>query len=131
MKRGAVKFAKLNAQAPLIVVPVRLNGRGLQRFLLDTGASHSCVTPQLAKRMKLVPKGAGTALGAGGALQLQLAALGSLSVGGLTVKRLTVAIVDLDHVRQLTSRIDGVLGNDFMKRFAVTIDFPNSTVSFA
>ena len=37
----------------------------------------------------------------------------------------------VDHVAQLTKRIDGVLGNDFMKRFVVTIDHRRGRVTFA
>jgi predicted aspartyl protease len=38
-----------------IVVPVMINGQGPFRFIVDTGASHSTVSPQLAARLGLTP----------------------------------------------------------------------------
>jgi predicted aspartyl protease len=131
MRKTTVTFAQVNASAPLIVVPARVNGIGRLRFLLDTGASHSCVTPRLVERLGLVEQGGATALGAGGELQLKLARIESLSVGKATVRNLTVAIVDVDHVSKLVKRLDGVLGNDFMRRFVVTLDYKKGKATFA
>lgn len=126
-----MKFAKVAPEAPLLVVPVKVNGVGRLRFLLDTGASHTCVTPRLVERLGLVTKGKADALGAAGAMSLVLTSIESLAVGGAEVRRLTVAIVNIDHVTKLTKRrLDGVLGNDFMKRFVVTIDWKKSQVEF-
>jgi predicted aspartyl protease len=128
----AVKLARpISTSAPLLVVPVRVNGSGPLRFLLDTGASHSCVSPQLAERLGLARRGRATALGAGGALELRLAAVESLRVGPAEVKALTVAIVDIAHVEQLVRGLDGVLGNDFLRRFVVTLDYRKGTVKLA
>jgi len=127
----SVKFTSLDPRAPLIVVPARVNGIGRLRFLLDTGATHSCVTPQLVERLGLFVHGNATALGAGGTMNLQIVRIQSLEVAGALVKRLTVAVVNVDHVAKLTRRIDGVLGNDFMKRYVVSIDYKRSTVTFA
>ena len=128
MKRATVKFANVAPEAPLIVVPVKVNGVGRLRFLLDTGASHTCVTPRLVERLGLVTHGKADALGAAGAMSLALTRIESLAVGGAEVRKLTVAIVNVDHVTKLTKRLDGVLGNDFMKRFVVTIDWKKSQV---
>lgn len=131
VKIRTVKFAKVDPQAPLIVVPAKVNGVGRLRFLLDTGASHTCVTPQLVKRLGLPTKGQAVALGAGGELNLELASIESLNVGGAEVTQLTVAIVDVAHVTKLTKRLDGVVGNDFMKKFVVTIDHGKSQISLS
>ena len=130
VKRASVKFAKVNPQAPLIVVSAKVNGKGRFRFLLDTGASHSCVTPHLVERLKLELQGKAEALGAGGEMSLQLTRIESLSVGSAEVKNLMVAIVNIEHVTKLTKRLDGVVGNDFMRKFVVTIDHQKSRVSF-
>jgi predicted aspartyl protease len=131
LRKTTVNFAQVSAAAPLIVVPVRVNGVGRLRFLLDTGASHSCVTPRLVKRLGLTAHGDAMALGAGGELKLSLARIDSLSVGKATVKSLTVAIVDIDHVAKLVKKVDGVLGNDFMRRFVVTLDYKKGKATFA
>jgi predicted aspartyl protease len=124
-----VKFAKFRAGAPLIVVPARVNGSAPLRFLLDTGASHSCITPQLVEHLGLRSKGETTALGAGGELSLQLTRIETLQVGAAQVHGLTVAIVDVSHVAKLVRRIDGVVGNDFLRRFVVTIDYRRNKVT--
>ncbi len=126
----SVKFAKLDRRAPLIVVPVTVNGVEGLRFLLDTGASHSCVSPQLVDRLGLVSRGNATALGAGGTMSLSIVRIATLELAGIVVKRLTVAVVNVDHVVKLTRHIDGVVGNDFLKRFVVTLDYKQSKVSF-
>src|SRR5258708_6048524 len=38
-----------------IVVPVMINGQGPFRFIVDTGASHSVVSPALAAKLGLTP----------------------------------------------------------------------------
>lgn len=131
VKHASVKFAKVNPQAPLIVLTAKVNGRGRFRFLLDTGASHSCVTPHVVQKLGLGDHGKAEALGAGGEMSLALTKIESLAVGSAEVKNLTVAIVDVSHVTKLTKRLDGVVGNDFMRRFKVTIDFKKSRVIFA
>jgi predicted aspartyl protease len=123
VKPTAVKFAPLRAQAPLIVLPARVNGRGPLRFLLDTGASHSCLSPRLVARLGLASHGATTALGAGGELSLSLTRIETLEIGKAKAHGLTVAIVDVEHVARLVRRIDGVVGNDFLRRFVVTLDY--------
>jgi predicted aspartyl protease len=129
VKPTAVKFARLRADAPLIVVPARVNGQGPLRFLLDTGASHSCITPQLVERLGLESRGQTTALGAGGELSLSLTEIATLRVGAAEVHGLTVAIVDVSHVAKLVRRIDGVVGNDFLRRFVVTLDYRKNKVT--
>ena len=129
VKPTRVKFAKLDGRAPLIVVPARVNGHGGLRFLLDTGASHSCVTPRLVARLELQTSGEATALGAGGELSLDLTRIDTLRIGAAEVHGLTVAIVDVDHVAKLVKRIDGVVGNDFLRRFLVTLDYKKRTVT--
>ena len=130
VKRASVKFAKVNPRAPLIVLTAKVNGRGRFRFLLDTGASHSCVTPHVVSKLKLSDHGKAEALGAGGEMSLALTKIESLSVGAAEVRNLTVAVVDVSHVTKLTKRLDGVVGNDFMRKFRVTIDYKKSRVSF-
>jgi hypothetical protein len=131
VKSVSVKFAKVDPAAPLIVVPAKVNGLGRLRFLLDTGASHTCVTPQLVKKLGITTRGKATALGAGGEMILEIAGIESLSVAGAEVRRLTVAVVNVDHVAKLTKRIDGVVGNDFLRRFVVTIDYRRGRVTFS
>jgi predicted aspartyl protease len=126
----SVKFAKLDRRAPLIVVPAKVNGVGRLRLVLDTGATHSVVTPQLVERLGLVVHGSATAMAAGGTMNLAIVRIDSLEVAGAVVRRLTVAVVNVDHVAKLTRKIDGVVGNDFLRRFKVTIDYRKSTVTF-
>jgi predicted aspartyl protease len=131
VKPVTVKFTKGSRAAPLIVLSTRVNEVGPLRFLLDTGASHTCIAPQLVQRLALDLRGRAQALGAGGELDLQLTRIDSLSIGAATVRRLTVAVVDVDHVTKLLRRIDGVVGNDFLKHFVVTIDYRRGTLRLA
>ncbi|MBK7857076.1 MAG: clan AA aspartic protease [Archangiaceae bacterium] len=124
-----MKFSKPDPRAPLIVLPVKVNGRGRLRFLLDTGASHTCVAPQLVKALKLETSGNATALGAGGTLSLALTRIESLRIGAAEVRDLVVAVVDVEHVAKVLTHIDGVVGNDFLGQFVVTLDYRKRTVT--
>jgi predicted aspartyl protease len=48
-----VTFKLAGAHAPLILVPTFVNGQGPYDFVLDTGASATLLSPELAERLGL------------------------------------------------------------------------------
>ena len=123
-----VKFEHPTDEAPLIIVPVKLNGKGPFRFVLDTGASGSVVTPKAAKALGLHGSGTAKAIGAGGSTDVMLTRLDSLELGGEKVTGLTLAIDEMKDVSAVVPNLDGIVGYDFLRRFVLEIDYPASTL---
>jgi len=119
--RGVAGEATVSLEAArgVWIAQVVLNGSPPARFLVDTGASVTLVSPGLARRVGIepAPNVAGTALqtvtghtvGAAGTIR-------SVRVGSIEARDVPVVIHDpgLD--------VDGILGNTFLGRFTVTFD---------
>ena len=125
--RSEVAFRLAAPTKPLVMIPAFVNGRGPYAFALDTGASTSVISPALAEALGM-DRGDGAAMtGAGGMLQATIGRVSSLAVGGATATDLAVVVSDfVAHVGQAVGAdVDGVVGYNFLRRFRVTIDYPN------
>ena len=104
-----------------MVVPVLLNESRTSSLLLDTGASITVLSTQLAQSL-------GLRASAGKTISRQVAAdvtakvatLDSITVGGLSRSDFPVAVVDLDL--GTSARFDGILGMDFLGNYTIRID---------
>jgi len=114
----------------LIILPVRVNNSAPMRFLFDTGAGMSVLAAQTAAKLKLKKADDLDARGVGGTVQGFLAKGVSLSMGGVTVRNLPVAVLPLDFPCEL-SDIAGIIGYEFIKEFVVEIDYESKTMSFS
>src|SRR5215470_10175638 len=109
--------------ANLSVLDVRINGEA-KRFVLDTGASQTLIADAAARTLRLESVEQRSARGAGGDIEVSLAAVKSVDVGGAAVRNLTCVISDISGIgERLGGRLDGVLGFDFLSRFRLTIDY--------
>lgn len=101
------------------VVPVTLNGGGTARFLVDTGASVTMLSPGLAEQARVRPApDAGrlemtTLAGPAGG---PIVTIDSLVLGGLEIRRVPAVIHESGF------GVDGILGNTVLARFAMTLD---------
>jgi predicted aspartyl protease len=129
-----VPFALAKVDKPLIVLEVMVDGKGPFRFVLDTGAGGTVVSKALAKELQIdsdKTKKSDKAIGAGGAVEVRLAKVESLSIGRTRREGLDVAIMDLDGIgKAIETKIDGIVGYNFLKHYRVTIDYPRQTVTF-
>lgn len=102
-----------------IVVEVMLNGHGPFRFALDTGASISVVYDRAAEAasVEALPGKRVHVLGMTGSGIFPLAEVGKISVGSESWENARVALLPLDS--GFSSRLDGLLGTDFLGRYAV------------
>ena len=116
----------------LVGVPVHINGKGPYDFVLDTGAGNTVVTPELASEIGLEAKQVhGIARGVGGDMQLELAAVDTLSVGDAEISSSQTVVLDLSKVSPKGKLIDsGIIGYDFLKNFETVIDYPKKRFSF-
>jgi predicted aspartyl protease len=115
---------------PLPVVPVMVNEQGPFSFLLDTGAATTVISPELANQFELLPtedrqmKGAkSTAMGSKGVLS-------SIAVGTALQLQSSVTVADIfGPLRQESGmKLDGILGNSYLRAYRMTIDYANATL---
>jgi hypothetical protein len=123
---GGVALQLEQSRHGTVFVPVVVNGHPL-RFVFDTGATITAVTPATAKALELAPDG--TTL-VNGTIEAQLATLTSLSVGSLRHDHVRIAIVDLPEERRIDEHFDGVLGLDILAQHDVAVDLPRHRFVF-
>lgn len=128
---GEIPFQLAGPGDAAIIVPVFINGQGPFDFVLDTGATFTCVDPALSRRLAL-PERRGTlgvGAGIGGAGRVRLVRMDSVRVGGTVAKDLTGCEVDLSQAKQVGIDMDGLLGLNFLKPFRVTLDFEREVLT--
>lgn len=127
---GTLSFDLAGPGEAALVVPVHLNGQGPHPFVLDTGATLTCVNEVLADSLGLPERTGqfGFGAGVGGAGSVQLVAVDSLRIGATSAFDLTACTLDLAHLEQAGLRVDGLLGLNFLKSFRVTLDFGTRTL---
>ena len=100
------------------------------RFILDTGASSSCVGFEAIDKFNLKVKDSDIkAVGAGASNMLtQISKPNHLKIGKWKKKRFSLIIFNLSHVNQgLTNHgaepVDGIIGADVLKKGKAVIDY--------
>lgn len=128
-----VRFELAGGDDPLLLVPSHVNDRGPYQFIVDTGASVSVITPQLARSLNLARTSVAGGMGAGGQLHVALANVDKLAVGEAALEKVQVAISEELHRigAAINARVDGNLGYNFLKNFRLTIDYAHGTFALA
>ena len=128
---GEVAFELAGPGGAALIVPVYLNGEGPFDFVLDTGATYTCVDQALAARLGLRERRGQIAVGAGvgGAGRVRLVAVDSMRVGAASASGLTACVIDLQALRSIGSGAQGLVGLNFLKSFRVTLDFQRNVVA--
>ena len=100
------------------------------RFIIDTGASNTCIAQEHADHFGLVSEEAEVkAAGAGASdMEARISQENSIMLGKWKRKKLQVVLFDLSHVNHaLTSQesgvIDGIIGADILKKGRAVIDY--------
>jgi predicted aspartyl protease len=101
-----------------------INGKGPFRFLVDTGASTSVVTMDLAIALGLTFQGATTIYGTTGQATMPVARAAELVVG--SVRKKDIRLVAMTH--PLGARADGIIGADVFAGRRVVFDLNRKTV---
>ena len=111
----------------LIVIAATLNGKGPFRFLLDTGASHHVIKPELARALGLKVTGSA---------EVDAGMPGRIPAGMVQVEEVRIGDFILDHQQFFVATFpasypfEGFLGAELFKRFVVRIDFQQSLITF-
>jgi predicted aspartyl protease len=107
-----------------LTVPVTVQGAGPFRFLIDTGSQQTIVSTVLARQLALAQGPAVKIVGMAGVNHVATARVEEITFGKQSVKRLTVPLLDRQHVGA-----DGILGTDALQGQRVAIDFVNDRIS--
>src|ERR1043166_351899 len=109
-----------DAANDLIIIKATINGKGPFRFLLDTGASHHVMTPELADSLGVKAKDGGV-LDTGGPTLINAQLLRGAEVGIGNFKLTGQSF----FVTPFPARFpfQGSLGAELFKHFVVCIDF--------
>lgn len=122
---GEVAFRLAGPNEAALVVPVHVNGAGPYDFVFDTGATITCVDPDIVRRLGLeeTPFAPGVGIGVGGAERVRVVRLASLRIGAARVEDVLACVLELEQVRGLGLEVHGLVGLNFMKPFRITLDF--------
>lgn len=109
-----------------IVAPVMINGQGPFRFIVDTGASHSTVSPQLAQTLNLQPMDDSPIRvnGITGTAEVPSVVIDKLKAGDLIFKSARLPVV----WAPLMAGSDGILGVAGLKTERLLVDFVHDRV---
>lgn len=124
-----VNFRLAGPAKPILLVPTSINGTGPYQFALDTGASLTILSAELAHRLGVEKGEAKEGIGAGGPLAVSRSRVESLAVGAARRENLPVGVADLTPLSEAVgTTLEGILGYNFLKGFRVTIDYPHATL---
>ena len=125
-----VSFKLANPAKPLLLVPVLVNDKGPYEFALDTGASMTVLSINLASNLGIKAGATKEGVGAGGRVKVSLTSVRSVAIGEAHFDKLEAVITDLSAISQaVETKLDGIIGYNFLKNFKVTIDYPNNILS--
>ena len=126
-RRSPLRFTVTNH----IEVDAILNGV-FGTFILDTGASNSCVDFEAEHKFNLFAEDSEVrAAGAGsGDMRTQLSQENLLQLGEWSRKKISLVLFDLSHVNKALvahkgTPVDGIIGGDILKRGKAVIDYAN------
>lgn len=116
---------------PLILVDVYANGRGPFQFAVDTGASTTAITPELAKQLGVASSPIGAAATAGAHVDVTGGILQSFQLGGARIENSHVVVAGFFDMlsKAIGAKLDGIVGYNFLRNYKVALDYPNETLS--
>jgi len=113
-----------------VYIPATINGQDVD-VLLDSGAEMTVLDRAFAAALGVEGAGEIAAVGTGGVAQAQFASGITLQVGPLTLRDMTVAILDLEAIAGMLGRpLPVILGKDAFADLIVDVDFPNRRIAF-
>jgi hypothetical protein len=117
-----------------IFVRAYIGKAGPFAMIVDTGSGGLCITPEVARRLGLHLKPAGSLTGAGAGSQTAMkTTIGGLRVGDVAFASAPAFVIDFSRIRRGIglSRFDGVIGVDQLRRHRVVVDMDERRISFA
>ena len=115
---------------PFLFAEVSINGQGPFRFLVDTGATQTVLTPKVATKLGLKKIATNIMFGIGGEGKVEspIYRADSLKVGDVTVKNVPLGTISNPLLELI---LDGVLGPNLLADFIITMDYPRSQIELS
>ncbi len=113
-RKSTAEITMLPQSDNTFVVPAVVNKRYMANFLVDTGASYTVITPQMAKELGIKLHENHQSLPvmtANGTLNAPVVTLRNVSLGGIQVDEVEAVVTDLGDTPQLS----GLLGMSFFR----------------
>jgi len=107
-----------------VVAPVTVNGQGPFRFIVDTGANRSALSPELAARLGLTPHGAENVHSVHGVSVAPLVNVDRLQYGEVSLNAAALPMLGGD----VLAGEDGLLGVDGMSGRRLRMDFERNCI---
>jgi tetratricopeptide (TPR) repeat protein len=129
----AAPLTKVRIRGNQVLVPVRLEAAHRTvdvMLLLDTGASESTITPEIAEQLDIDPASGQRIVkqvAGGGLLLARRARIDYMTVGPTTKKNVTVAIIRQNGP---PVQFDGLLGMNFLRGLQYHIDFDHQFIDW-
>lgn len=127
-----VKIKLYTTNSMHLVMKGSINGYKT-RFILDSGASNSCVDHNLLQLLNMVVNDSiGSVTGAGSEeIKSGISAMTTLRIGRWILRNFSWVVIDLSHINivmnQLQdSEIHGVIGNDILIQYQALIDYSHN-----
>jgi len=110
-----------------ILAPVMINGLGPFRFLLDTGANHSTITPELAEALGLLTSADRTRMvhGVTGSARVPTVHIDHMRAGELVLSGRDIPVIGTTTL----AGADGILGVAGLERARIHVDFRRDRVT--
>jgi predicted aspartyl protease len=129
--RSEIPFRVVGGDQPLLVVSARFNGSDPLDCVLDTGASHAMLLPEVAARLGVRVEETRQAQGAGGPVEVWIGTADTIALGDAVVRSVPLLMSpDLERIgRAVGARIDGNIGHGFLRHFRVTVDYERQSLT--
>lgn len=135
LKKGKYTAVPLKLTATdHLEIKVKINGvKGV--FILDTGASNTCVGFDKLDYFELTSKASEIKAAGAGAIDMEthISSKNKIQIGKWINKKLKIVLFDLTHVNQALEahnvpQVDGIIGADVLKRTKAIIDYDSKKV---
>jgi len=122
-----IKLKKINTNH--FELKAKVNGVS-GKFILDTGASNSCIDVKLAEKFDLQVEDSDTKAAGAGAIGMEtkITSKNKLKLGKWRFNNFNIVLFDLTHVNMALSEhnadeIDGIIGADILEKGKAIIDY--------
>ncbi len=137
-----VRDFKFASGGPYEVVPMRFHENHIYvlvemeghsgLWVLDSGASITCIDNAFADDLGLKPEGEMEGMGAGSTVKVSFVRIPEYSVGGVSFQSQVCASIDIAPLFAKTGDLEivGILGYDFLSRFVTRVDYAREELTF-
>lgn len=131
-KKNYIAIPLIHTETNHLEVTAKINGkRG--RFILDTGASNTCVGMDKADQFGLISQASEIKAAGAGAREMDtlVSDTNKIEIGKWKYKKQKIVLFDLIHVNEAlidhqALPVDGIIGADILKKTKAIIDYDSS-----